>query len=177
MDRLNAKVDLSMLSLKWGDVLSIFLPGVVVLFALAPYFSLIAEWMQNLDKVGPGLALTIGAVLAGGVLEAVTRITWEPYWLVRHCKPPDSLSNLNRDNLDLYERGVQSLYKYVTFYADLAWAITLLLFSRLQQRPASALSISNGVLALAIPILLRASYVQWTYYVTYQKKVFERSKL
>jgi len=176
MDRVNAKVTLSTLSLKWGDVLSGFLPGAVALFALMPYFSLLSDWMQKLDKIGPGLALVIVAVLSGGVLEAITRIAWEKF-LVWRCKPPDSLSNLNQENIDLYERGVQGSYKYVTFYANFAWAIALVLLSRVQQRPAAALSISNAILALTIPILLRASYVQWTYYVNYQKKLFERSKL
>jgi hypothetical protein len=173
------RIDLSMVPLKWGEVLSTLLPGAVALFAVAPYFPSLQHWFENIDKISPslGLILLVASALAGGVLEAITRIAWEPYWLVRHCKPiSDALSNLTGDNLDLYERGVQSSYKYVTFYANFAWATTLLLISHLQFS-AKRFSVGTAILTLAIPVLLRASHVQWTYYVNYQNKIFARSKL
>jgi hypothetical protein len=166
-----------MVSLKWGEVLSTLLPGAVALFAIAPYFPVLSVWFEKLDKGGiaVGVMLLMASALAGGVLEAVTRIIWEPYWLVKRCKPPDALSNLDSTNLELYERGVQSSYKYVTFYANFAWATLLLLVRNLQYT--RWFSISNFILAAAIIILLRASHVQWRYYVNYQKKLFNRSKL
>ena len=168
-----------MLSLKWGDVLSILLPGAVALFAVAPYFPSLANRMDSIDKAGAamGLVLLIAATLAGGVLEALTRITWEPWWLKRRCPIGDALSNLSPDNLELYERGVQSSYKYVTFYANFAWATLLLLLSHLHHHAWKVLSIGNAILLLAIVILLRASHMQWKYYVNYQRKIFERSKI
>jgi hypothetical protein len=90
-----------MLSLKWGDVLSTLLPGAVALLAVAPYFPSLASRMENIDKAEPavGLVLVIAATLAGGVLEAFTRITWEPFWLMRRCKPlGEALSNLSPEN-------------------------------------------------------------------------------
>jgi hypothetical protein len=78
--------------------------------------------------------------------------------------------------LELYERGVESNYKFVTFYANFAWAVLLLIASRLHlgDKPCSAVM---WLLVIVTVVLLRASHVQWTYYVNYLKKVFpERSK-
>jgi hypothetical protein len=115
------------------------------------------------------------AALTGGVLEAITRIFWERFWLLPHCKPPDVLPRLGEKNLDLYERGVESSYKYVTFYANFAWALIVLILSRLHSgdKPCSAVV---WLLAITAIVLLRASHVQWTYFVNYLNKVFiERS--
>ena len=167
-----------MVPLKFGDLLSLLLPGAEALFAITPYFPTLNDIFNKLDKAGPalGLVLLIAAALVGGLLEALTRILWEPYWLVRRCRPPDSLSGLTKENLELYERGVQSSYKFVTFYANFAWATILLLISHLRN-PANRFSVGSAILAFSIVILLRASHVQWTYYVNYQKKLFARSKL
>jgi hypothetical protein len=174
----NSRVNVSMLSLKWGDVLSTLLPGAVALFAVAPYFPLLWSYILDLNKAGlaTGMMLLIASAMAGGVLEAITRILWEPYWLMRRCKPPDSLSNLNPDNLELYERGVQSSYKYVTFYANFAWATALLLANHLY-RSTNKVSVGSAILIISIVVLLCASDRQWKYYVNYQKKIFDRSKL
>ena len=170
----NFRVGVSMVSLKWGDVLSTLLPGTVALFAVSPYYPLLDEQIKNLNSAGPsvGLALLIAAALAGGVLEAVTRLFWERYWLVRRCPPVDILYNLTPENMDLYERGVQSSYKYVTFYANFALATLLLLGSRLHHGAAFC-SVGTFLLIGMIIILLFASHVQWTYYVNYQNKVFK----
>ncbi len=162
-----------MVSLKWGDVLSTLLPGSVALFAIAPYFPLLHEQMLHLNdiEIGSGLALLIAAALVGGLLEAVTRITWERWWLVKRCPPMDVLPNLTAENMDLYERGIQGNYKYATFYANFAWATLLLCVSRLDQG-VSVLSVGTLLLAVSIGVLLRASHVQWTYYVNYQTNVF-----
>jgi hypothetical protein len=172
------RVNVSMVTLKWSDVLSMLLPGVVALYAIAPAFPSLQARLVNLDGAGTvtGLMLLIAAALAGGVLEAITRIAWEPLWLVRRCKPPDALSNLEADNLDLYERGVQSSYKYVTFYANFAWA-TILLLIRYLLDPQKRCALATIILILTIGILLRASYVQWTYYVNYLNKIFARRKI
>jgi 20S proteasome alpha/beta subunit len=116
------------------------------------------------------LTLLIAAALIGGILEAITRIIWEPFWLTRYCKPKDVLQHLDSGNLDLYERGVQSSYKWVTFYANFAWATILLLISHAQQTQ-KLCSSSSILLLIAIAVLLRASHLQWTYYVNYQSKV------
>ncbi len=165
-----------MLSLKWGDILSMLLPGTVAVFALAPYFPLLNNWIHSIDKPTVGLALLIASALAGGVLEAITRVAWEPFWLMKRCKPPDTLSDLNTENLDLYERGVQSSYKYVTFYANLAWATILLLIGRVEY-PSTRWSIGTLIVGIVSAVLLRASHMQWKYFVNYQKKVFKRSNL
>jgi fluoride ion exporter CrcB/FEX len=161
-----------MVSLKWGDVLSTLLPGAVALFAVAPYFPTLKRWIDNLDKSGPsiGVVLLIAAALAGGVLEAVTRITWEKF-LSKKYPLGDVLCNLTPVNVDLYERGVQSSYKYATFYANFAGALALLYLSRLIQG-ASGCSLGSVMLGCTILILLVASYVQWGYYGHYRRSVF-----
>ena len=168
------RVNVSMVSLKWGDVLSMLLPGAVALFAISPYFPLLDERIRKMDQAGTGtalaLALLIAAALAGGILEALTRITWEKFWLVRRCPSKDVLPHLRADNIELYERGVQGSYKWVTFYANFAWAMILLLISRLQHVP-NRCSFANLIIVLSILVLLFASHVQWTYYVNYQTKV------
>jgi hypothetical protein len=165
-----------MVSLKWGDVLSTLLPGAVVLFALASWFTTLKERVTNLRSVGvaEGFALLLAAALIGGVLEAFTRVTWEKYWLIKRCPSPDILRNLDSTNIELYERGVQSSYKYVTFYANLAWATAILLASRFHD--GVKCSFSNLILVALIALLLVASHVQWTYYVNYQSKVFGGNK-
>jgi len=73
--------------------------------------------------------------------------------------------------LELYERGVENNYKYVTFYANFAWAVILLIADRLHMgdKPTSAIV---WLLVIVFVVLLRASHVQWTYFVNYLKKVF-----
>jgi hypothetical protein len=166
-----------MVSLKWGDALSTLLPGALALFALAGFFPALDARIHNVEQIGTtlGIILLMGAALTGGVLEAFTRVVWERYWLIPHCKPVDALKNLRADNLDLYERGVQSSYKYVTFYANFAWATVILILSRLHKgdKPCSAIL---WLLVIVAMVLLRGSHVQWTYFVNYLNKVFsERS--
>ena len=64
---------ISMVSLKWGDVLSTLLPGAVALVAIAPFFPLLHEQILNPSGLGlgAGVALLMASALAGGVLEAV----------------------------------------------------------------------------------------------------------
>lgn len=170
---LSLRLNFPMVSVKWGDFLSMLLPGVVALWGIGPCYPGLSEHLNNLDRVGiaGGIALLIAAALMGGILEAFTRITWEKFVLVRACKPANVLSRLTPDNISLYERGVQSSYKWCTFYANFAWA-TAILFAGRTHAGAAFLSIGSGLLLLAIAVLLIASYVQWTYYVSYNKKVF-----
>lgn len=129
--------------------------------------------MGRIDQIGPVFALLVIAALMGGLLEAWTRIVWEKYWLVRRCRPLDVLGTLrdSAQNIDLYERGVQSSYKYSTFYANFAWAVMILAFSHFNHG-AMLCSFRTLLFAIVILVLLRASHVQWTYYVNYQNKVF-----
>ncbi len=159
-----------MVSLKWGDVLSHLLPGAVGLYASAKFFPELARLLANPNAIGPaaGIALLMAAALIGGILEAFTRLTWERFVLQRFCRSRDVLKQLTKDNLELYERGVQSSYKYVTFYANFAWATLFLFLCRI-----GVGSVAGSLLLLSATIvLLLASYVQWTYYVNYQNKVF-----
>jgi hypothetical protein len=162
-----------MVSLKWGDVLSTLLPGALALFALGAWFPLLNGGVEKLKDVGVagGFALLIAAALLGMVLEAFTRVTWEKFWLVRRCPAPDVLRHLDVGKLELYERGVQSSYKYATFYANFSWAVILLLVSRWHAGVGVCSYLTLVLLAL-ITLLLVASHVQWTYYVNYQNKVF-----
>lgn len=167
------RVDVSMVALKWSNIISTLLPGALALFAIAAFIPPLNDRIHNIEGVGTifGIALVMASVLFGEVLGAVTRLAWERYWLVPHCHPPDALSRLSSENLELYDRGVEQSYKYVTFYANFAWAVILLIISRLHSgdRPCSAVMWLLVIIAI---VLLRASHVQWTYFVNYLKKVF-----
>jgi hypothetical protein len=167
------RTNVSMVSLKWGDVLSTLLPGSLALFALGAWYPLLNGGVENLRNVGVagGFALLIAAALLGMVLEAFTRVTWEKFWLVRRCPAPDMLRKLDDSKLELYERGVQSSYKYATFYANFAWAVILLLISRWHSGVKVFSFLTLGLFAL-VTLLLITSHVQWTIYVKYQNKVF-----
>ena len=150
-----------------GEVLSTLLPGAIVVFALRSWVPTLHEWFTRLEELGPGVALLMASAVAGGVLEAVTRVTWEPWVLTRRCPPVSVLPRLREHPLhpELYERGVQSSYKYVTFYANVAWALGVLAVAEVsgaRRWPWIAL------LVIVMAILMRASLVQWTYYVNYQ---------
>jgi hypothetical protein len=173
MSAQSQRVNVSMISLKWGDFLSTLPPGALALFAVSAFFPALDAKVHNLDQITTvfGLVLLLVSALLGELLGAFTRIFWERFWLVPHCKPPNALARLKEDNLELYERGVQSSYKYVTFYANFAWATFLLLVSRLHtgDKPSSAVI---WLLVIAFVVLLRASHVQWTYFVNYLNNVF-----
>src|SRR5438876_11733039 len=113
-------VNVSMLLLKWSTVISTLLPGALALFAIAAFFPSFNARVHDIENIGAtfGIVLLMVAALTGGVLEAVTRTIWERFWLLPHCKPPDALTNLRSENLELYERGVETSYKYVTFYSN-----------------------------------------------------------
>jgi hypothetical protein len=168
------EVKVSMVSLKWGDALSTLLPGALALLAISSWLPSLADLFKNMASVGvaEGFALLIAAALLGGVLEALTRISWEKFLVWKH-PPCDALSRLSNENLPLYERGVQSSYKYVTFYANSAWAVILLLSAKLHDDFKFYWPLALLLLVIVM-ILFRASYVQWVYYVNYQKKVFGR---
>ena len=164
-----------MVSLRWADVLSTLLPGSLALRVVAPHIPPLAVLLDNINAVtiSSGVAFLGAGALAGGLLEAITRLTWERWVLQRVCKSPDALISLGKDpsKIDLYERGVQNSYKYSTFYANFAWATLMLPFARSQLR------LADVILALACgTLLLCASYVQWTYFVNYLKRVFVEEK-
>lgn len=172
-----SRVRVSMLSVKWGDFLSMLLPGAVALFALGAWIPVLDGQLNSIQSIGiaEGFALLIAAALLGGVLEAFTRVTWERYGLRKLRRAEPILHKLNSENLELYEHGVQRSYKWVTFYSNLAWATIALLVSR-WHRGIAVYSLSTYVLTIIVALLLFASYVQWTYYVNYQNAVFGGNK-
>ena len=167
-----------MVPLKWGDALSLILPGAIAVIGLQAYVPPLKTWVEAIPTAGSALlvggALLMAAAVAGGILEAFTRIGWERYCLVKLCpSPPGILEALNQNPalLDLYERGVQSSYKFVTAHANTAWALLTALMGRID-RGAPICSTTNALILSTVVLLLVASYVQWTYFVSYQKRVF-----
>jgi hypothetical protein len=162
-----------MVSLKWGDVLSAVLPGAVGVLAIAPWipsvWSLIIEF--NRLEWTTGVAFLFAAAIVGGVLEGLTRISWEKWISKRRPLPSGVLASLTPENLPLYERSVDTSYKYVTFYANLAWALLGLGITVAAKWPHARYR-TSGLLIVVVGILLRASFVQWTYFVNYQTQVF-----
>ena len=165
-----------MVPLKWGDALSTILPGAIALVGLRAFIPTIDDWLKQLTVSGSSLlvggALLVAAAVVGGILEAITRVGWERHILVPLCPPTDALTALGRDpsRLDLYERGVQSSYKAVTAYANTAWAILIVLVQHIHNQ--GLCSVDNVAIVAIYGLLLYASYVQWTYFVNYQRKVF-----
>lgn len=164
----------SMVSLRWGEVLSTLLPGSVVVLALSWHVQQLDDWFTSLDSIGPGVALLMASALAGGGLEALTRVTWEKLVLAKICAPPrDVLTQLTPENFDLYDRLVQGSYKYVTFYSNLGFALIVTLASMLSLRPSWGWPLT---LAGVIVLLFYASYVQWTYFVHYATEIFSQKE-
>ena len=174
-----------MLPLKWGDALSMILPGAVALVGLREYISGLDVWMSRIGADGQvtsaallvGVALLMVATVVGGILEAFTRVGWEKHLLVKKCPLPRGALRSLREKpgrIALYERGVQSSYKWVTAHANTAWALSIVLIARLHNGP-DRCSVINAVLLLVVALLLYASYVQWTYFVNYQTQVFTES--
>ena len=173
------KVNVSMVSLKWADILSTLLPGGVAVIALAPYYPTLNQWIKNIGEsgVGLGIGFTLLGVsaLAGGVLEAFTRITWERFWLLRKSRPSIHVLRALKEsahNLALYDLFAQASYKYSTFYANFAWAMIALLVSRLQHMDQPIWSIGTLLHIVIVAVLLVASDVQWRYYVASQNTIF-----
>ena len=174
-----------MVPLKWGDALSMLLPGAIALLGLRAYIPIVGTWVDSISDTGNRNALLLGGALlmsaafAGGVLEALTRIGWERLFLVKSCPPPRGvLEALNEDPrlVDLYERGVQSSYKWVTAHANTAWALVLVAAGRVTQGEA-IWSNTHGLIISTVAVLLIASYLQWTYFVNYQRRVFLKRRV
>lgn len=172
------KVEFQMVSLKWGDALSTMLPGSVALLALAlllkPPAWIANELLGEVNAAG-GVALLVAAALCGAVLEGITRVLWEPKVLLKYQPAPSVLSQLTPENVALYERGVQSSYKWVTFHANAGTAFVLLTFAFAVRSDAMSPSIIVGSIlgtGLIAIVLFRASYIQWGYYCNYMSKVF-----
>ena len=79
------------------------------------------EQMLHLNdiEIGSGLALLIAAALVGGLLEAVTRITWERWWLVKRCPPMDVLPNLTAENMEVCSSSRRKTEKLIRRLAPL----------------------------------------------------------
>ena len=166
-------INVSMVPLKLGDALSLLLPGAVVLYAVTPYLESDPTWAGIENGVIASFAMLIAAAVFGGVLEAFTRVTWERYILNKWCPSPNILPSLGKHprRIDLYDRGVQGSYKFATFYANLAWAVLIVMLARGGQVGCPWLVL----FILVAGLLLWTSYVQWTYFVNYLKQVFERN--
>lgn len=174
----SVKVNLSMVSVKWGDVLSAILPGSVLVLAIAPWFpdfwKLVAD--INQAQLSTGVAFLFAAAIGGGILDGFTRITWEQFWLCKRMRPPkDTLDNVTPENLPLYEMVVQSSYKYAMFYANLAWACLALAVTYPLKFPLHRFTVPLLLVVLA-GMLLRASHIQWKYYVGHVSSLFSRSR-
>ena len=161
------------------------LPGAIALLGLQAYIPIVGTWVDSISDTGNsntlllGGALLMSAAFAGGVLEAFTRIGWERLFLLKSCPAPRGVLEALNENprlVELYERGVQGSYKWVTAHANTAWALLLVAAGRVAEGEA-IWSNTHGLIISTVVVLLIASYLQWTYFVNYQRLVFLKRRV
>ena len=65
------RVNVSMVSLKWGDAISVLLPGALALFALAGFFPALDARISNIEQIGTAF---------GFALLMVVGVEWRTPW-------------------------------------------------------------------------------------------------
>jgi len=157
-----------MVQVAWGNVLSVFLPGVVVLFAMQWIETPFAPLFARPAKLSATSAacLVVLATLAGGILEALRRCTFDVFMgRTINTERPGIFEFLTPENHAMYQTGVENSYKYYTFYGNLIWAFVFLVCVRLYYRVAGPVDL----LFLAIVVVLgRAAWLQ---YLAFERRI------
>ena len=175
-----------MVTLRWGDIISILLPGVVALFGLREFVPLLKQMSVSLNNLtlSSGVLLLICAGIAGGVIDALRRVLLEK-WLIRVytrlrkrnsalasegivCCHNDVLCrenpadrnvfyHLSPQNLPLFESGVENSWRYYVFYCNLGFAVLFALFVRMVAKQTEWLHFFFSALRLAWLTMLDAA--------------------
>jgi hypothetical protein len=160
-----------MITLAWGNVLSILLPGIVAVLALRHLDPTIGALLAHPDKLGAGAGASILflAALCGGVLEAVSRVvfdTWVPALWQRTPAPSDGSPGprsvyeyVTPENQAVFQAAVENSYKYANFYGNLSMAMGFLMATRLMAH-GGCLGRLDGLLGPSAVMLGIAAYIQ-----------------
>lgn len=155
-----------MVTLAWGDLLSLVLPGAVALLGvqrLYPAFNLLEN--PNAITVSGGFFLLFAATLAGAVLEGMRRVLFDELLRKRASTKGSNLyAYITPANQALFEMLVQSSYKYQTFYGNLCCALYFVLTMRHVVAPFVPFDRIDLVMAIAAVVALKASFVQGRYF-------------
>lgn len=157
-----------MVTLTWGNVLAILLPGALTMFGLRFFHHSFRDLLAKPNEltVAGATFLLIAAALIGGVLDSLRRVIFEDRFkrlrrLVSRSASPATSGGLyafvTPENLGLFETLVENSYRYYTFYGNLLCAIAIMLPMRFIVREANWLDV--GLLGLA-PLVGYAAYVQ-----------------
>lgn len=186
-----------MVTLAWGNVLSLILPGLLTVYALRYWVGPIERILRTPESltVAGGFYLLTIAALAGGVIEGFRRvfIDFALPEVMKKAHPgrdetqrsasddPSAGSGtdgvfafLTPGNLALFEAGVENSYKYYAFYSNLSVAILGLLAARLVQL--CTLRPVDGLLVVTVVVLGYAAHLQLGLYKRCQAGFIEVEK-
>lgn len=155
--------------MRYGDFLSTFVPGAVLTLAVIP------KGYESIAAVS-ALVLIPVAFLVGGILEAITRLVWEPLVLLRwkRIEPTDSQALRDAGVLRVHERNVEKSYKWACFYANGGFSLLLICAAGLLQR-SGLTALEAGSLVGTACVLLSASIKQWGYFATVHNRIHRAS--
>ncbi|MGB3552603.1 MAG: hypothetical protein WA993_18125 [Candidatus Binatus sp.] len=140
-----------MVTVSWGDILAIVLPGAVALLGAQrfnePLHNLLAD--PNRLSASGGFFLLFVATVAGGILEGVRRVLFDEllptvYKIIEAvgrfvscqtsvkntAKIPNVYGYITPQNQAVFEMLVQGSYKYQVFYGNLVCAMAFVLAAR-----------------------------------------------
>ncbi len=148
-----------MVTLSWGNLLALILPGMVVLAGFEHLSPRIATLLAspNAITVPAGTLLLLLAALCGGVLEGARLVSLD-WLLARQFVWPPIYEHLGPENLAVFEAGVENSYRYYGFYANLAGAVVFLLIAKYI---AVGLEKHDGILFLTVVVAFVAAIIQY----------------
>jgi hypothetical protein len=176
-----------MVTVSWGDVLAIILPGAVALLGAQRFEMALHNLLADPNKLtaGGGFFLLFAAAVAGGVLEGVRRVLFDELLLLPRlwkiinaawhflsdqtsiknaARSPNVYDYITPQNQSIFEMLVQGSYKYQVFYGNLVCAMGFVLLSRRFVAPIVALDLIDLAIGVAAILLLVASFVQRHYF-------------
>jgi hypothetical protein len=160
-----------MVTVTWGNVLAIVIPGGLAIFGLRFVHHTLADLLAKPNEltITGATCLLIAAVLVGGILDGLRRVVFEDRFTLlrsalRRIGPttaPGLYEYITPENLSVFETLVENSYRYYAFYGNLLCALLVMLPVRLFFREANWLDVALWFLA---PVVGYAAYVQHSYF-------------
>jgi len=156
------------LNFTFSIMISYFCPGIIGLYSIAPFSYRLSALLIGKNG-GPATAsllpITALGLALGMAINAASAATIRQIFKRMGTKAPsaEDYSKLSSDKLPVYERIVDTTYKYFECYSNMSMAIVIFLISRLLLQYSSFLEknrqlfINISVLIILIT-LLRAAY-------------------